>query len=106
MISQSLSFPSTHIFCHLCLHLIWHIRTLLSLDAFFLLALNLLNALFRRRQVFRHGAAQLGDGLSDLPADLIVGLIGLFLASNVLAAQLSSVCVARNRLAASSVLPM
>ena len=77
-----------------------------AVDALLLLALNLPDALFRRRQVFRHGAAQLGDGLSDLPADLVVGLIGLFLAPNVLAAQLFVCLRSAEQVSSSSVLPM
>lgn len=54
---------------------------------FLLLAFDLLNTLGGSGKIFRHGAAQLLDRLSDLAADVVVGLIGGFLALDVFTAQ-------------------
>src|SRR5665648_429234 len=52
------------------------------------LALELLHTGLGRRQVLRHGAADVLDGLADAAANVLVGLVGRLLALDLVAAQL------------------
>lgn len=52
------------------------------------LALNLLYAFLRCRQIFRHGTTQFLDGLANLLTNLVVGIIRCLLPLDVLPAQL------------------
>ncbi len=85
--------------------LIWGQLRLSGFEAFPFPGLHLSNAL-GHRQVFRHGAAQFVDRPPHFAPDLMVDAIGGVLLAHVFPAQFSSVWVARNRFAASSVLPM